>query len=494
MTSRAARMTRWTRRVVQFIFFALFMLLFLRAGNPNLPNWTSYGLFIVFDPFLFILNLAATKKILTIAAFSIAPLALTMVLGRFFCGWLCPMGAIREMFSWIVKARQEALAEPDRRLLRTKYLILVFSVAGAVLGTSAGTWLDPFALLSRTSASAIDWSVGGSIGSTSASAAHSVQSVLIGSIFLFFIVLNASRRRFFCNGLCPLGAFYGLAARFSFFGLKPREDCRTCRACASHCPYGGGPGRHYLKSECTLCFNCAAECPNKAVVVEFSRPKTAGRSSFVDLGRRRLLGTAALGAAAAALPRKLIQPGVPKRRRYLRPPGSVREKDFLSRCLRCGQCVKACPTSFIQPALFEAGVEGLWTPVLDPGAGACDYECRRCTIVCPSRAIETLTLDEKKRFKIGTAIVDKSLCLTYADGINCTACQERCPIPEKAIRFRPIDAADYRGRTVLIRQIYVVPDLCTGCGICQNVCPRDGSPGIFIIPEDEAREAPSTDF
>ncbi len=69
------------------------------------------------------------------------------------------------------------------------------------------------------------------------------------------------------------------------------------------------------------------------------------------------------------------------------------------------------------------------------------------------------------------------------------ACEEHCPVPEKAIRFRQVQVWDFHGGQTQVNQIYVVPDLCIGCGICENVCPRLDAPGIRLTAEEEDREA-----
>jgi ferredoxin len=152
--------------------------------------------------------------------------------------------------------------------------------------------------------------------------------------------------------------------------------------------------------------------------------------------------------------------------------------------------MQACPTHALQPAVFQAGLEGLWTPVLVPASGYCEYECNRCTQVCPTRALARLTLEEKKSFKIGTAVIDRSACYTYADGYNCAVCEEHCPVPEKAIRFREVEVHNFRGRLKKVKQIYVVPDVCIGCGICESVCPRTDAPAIRVGAEEEQRQNP----
>jgi MauM/NapG family ferredoxin protein len=313
-----------------------------------------------------------------------------------------------------------------------------------------------------------------------------VQATAIGLLFFGLLLLNLKRRRFFCNTLCPLGALYGLLAKYSLLRLPLNENCRKCGACSNHCTYYGSPFQDYLKSECVLCFNCLKDCPFDAIDVRFQLPGT-GKRPALDMGRRRMLAAAGCGLVAAALP----QIGVDKKARahgFIRPPGALAEKEFLKTCVRCGACMQVCPTNAIQPAVFQAGLEGLWTPLLVPVNGYCEYECVRCTQICPTHALTALTLEEKKQFKIGTAVINRSTCYTYADGYNCAVCEEHCPVPEKAIRFREIELFNFRGKLKKVKQIYVVPDLCIGCGICENVCPRTDAPAITVGAEEEQRE------
>src|SRR5581483_5864646 len=109
------------------------------------------------------------------------------------------------------------------------------------------------------------------------------------------------------------------------------------------------------------------------------------------------------------------------------------EDEFLTKCIRCGACMKVCPTNAIQPAVLEGGLAGLWAPVLKMKLGYCDYECNLCSQVCPTHAIELLTLEQKQQIRIGTAFFDRNRCLPWVSARTCIVCEEHCPTPRKAI-------------------------------------------------------------
>lgn len=497
----------------QLFFTAVFFYLLIQAGRAASQSFQYTDCFFYFDPLIGILNAIATFKIHTIFLLSLIPVFLTLIFGRFFCGWVCPMGAIQQFFTRIFR-KSNREKKVDMRLLKLKYIILLLVMALALMGTHIGGWLDPFSLLTRSYATVVapasnhaleqSLKAGASetgIISKSLKPAYQfsreniltnrqrvyVQSVVIGIIFLALIMLNLVKRRFFCNYLCPLGALYGFLSKFSLFNLKTGKTCKACNVCARNCTYNGSPFQDYLKSECLVCFNCIDDCPHDEILIRFGYPVKDDRTS-VQLGRRKMVGTLISGLFIGSF-FKTAPHSTSKIHRFTRPPGSVSEKEFLEKCIRCGECMQVCPTNFLQPALFETGFEGIWTPILNPQTGYCEYECRKCTQVCPTDAIMELTLEEKKKFKIGTAAVDRNRCYTYADGYNCAVCEEHCPVPEKAIRFREVDVWNFRGELAKVKQIYVIPDLCIGCGICENVCPRSDAPGILNTSEEEQRES-----
>jgi formate hydrogenlyase subunit 6/NADH:ubiquinone oxidoreductase subunit I len=133
----------------------------------------------------------------------------------------------------------------------------------------------------------------------------------------------------------------------------------------------------------------------------------------------------------------------------VRPPGTLPEAEFLSRCIKCGQCMRICPTNVIHPAGLASGLEGLWTPSLNfrIGTSGCQFNCIACGNLCPTAAIRPISLDErlgKNRFaehgpiKIGTAFIDRGRCLPWAMDRPCIVCQENCPVSPKAIGTREV--------------------------------------------------------
>jgi len=172
----------------------------------------------------------------------------------------------------------------------------------------------------------------------------------------------------------------------------------------------------------------------------------------------------------------------------VRPPGSLPEEEFLGRCLRCAACIRVCSTTGrgLQPALLEAGWEGIWTPILIPRYGYCEYTCILCGQVCPTGAIRRLSEEVKKKTRIGMAYFDKSRCIPWYRNEDCLVCEEHCPLPQKAIILKE-EATLLDGRKRIVKRPYLREDLCTGCGICVAKCPIKGEPGIFLTNQGEER-------
>ncbi|MFW6170692.1 MAG: 4Fe-4S dicluster domain-containing protein [Planctomycetota bacterium] len=146
----------------------------------------------------------------------------------------------------------------------------------------------------------------------------------------------------------------------------------------------------------------------------------------------------------------------------LRPPGAREQPPFFSLCIRCGSCMAVCPTQILRPERSAANWEAFAVPYVDfSNGGVCDGTCHRCNQVCPSGAIELLTLAEKNQRKIGLAQLEMELCVLYYDQ-ECQICKRECPY----------EAIDYKWSQELYCQVPVIDqNRCNGCGACRPLCP-----------------------
>ena len=457
------------RRICQGFFLLLLIAscLFTTVGDRwfELRGWPVSWL-LELDPLVGLATVLTTGTLYKGLLWGALTLALTALLGRFFCGWLCPLGTLQQMIgAWADKRRRPKARGAGRKAhpgQRIKYLLLIglLTMAGIELtlgvvlpgnrllvsGLQTGL-LDPIPLVYRSVSLVVIplFSPGGS-------AIVVTGGLLTGGVFILVLALSAWRPRFYCRYVCPLGALLGLTARWSVFRMGRRdvgiEACTRCGRCDHHCEGACTPADKILWSECVLCYNCRDDCP-EGILGYAAKPATTGEVAGPDLNRRAVIAAGASGAVLLPLARLGDPLGVGWRPDLVRPPGALTESEFLNRCIKCGQCIRVCPTNVIQPAMWEAGVEGLWTPRLDfrLGSSGCQHNCIACGHVCPTAAIRPLQLDERMgtgEFKdagpirIGTAFMDRGRCLPWAMGIPCIVCQENCPVSPKAITTRDV--------------------------------------------------------
>jgi ferredoxin len=331
--------------------------------------------------------------------------------------------------------------------------------------------------------------------------AHFHTILTIGTLFIAALVLNRIFTRFWCRGICPLGALLGIFSRFAIFGLeKDKAGCDDCRLCLMHCQGADNPdiGSRWRQTECHLCLNCQAACTRGSLRFRFfpdqkPEPGNPAGTPRVDITRRKTIASLAGGVALYPLLRSGDSFDVNASPYLIRPPGSVAENDFLAHCIRCGQCMRVCPNNALHPTFLESGLEGLWSPIMIAKIGYCEPTCTLCGQVCPTGAILELTLKDKVGDKdtppnrIGTAFIDRGRCLPWAMARPCIVCEEWCPTSPKAIYLKDEIVTDSRGNEVSVKLPFVDPDPCTGCGACEFACPVMDRRAIYITSVGESR-------
>ena len=491
---QASGRRRFWRGLVQAASLALFLWLIWAASPSALGGGMPPGLFLRLDPLAAAAVLLAGRQWIPALWPALLILGLALFFGRVFCGWLCPFGATLDAASGLMNRYAGRPARPPANLpRRAKYLLLMAVLAAALAGVNLAHWaapiplvtrfynllLQPLALLaghealsfSRPVLDSLDWPA---LSYLSLSPRRFASMYFLAVLFGLIFWLERVRPRFWCGCLCPAGALLGLFSRRPLWRREARA-CTQCGKCASSCLSDGGrPG------ECLTCQACVDLCPACGFsLFRGTRAEPQGETIALP-SRRAFLAAAAGGLTLAGLERSslagLLSPeasrGVLWPETHLRPPGALPEAAFLARCLRCGLCMRACPTNGLQPARLAAGLEGLFSPVLVPRRGPCEPDCNQCGRLCPTGAITPLALAEKRWAKIGGAVVHNNRCLAWAEDKSCLVCQEVCP--NGAIEI--VQAGELPTPAPVVKAFK-----CSGCGYCEQHCPVR-VPAITIQP------------
>ncbi len=475
------------------------------ATNDPLESRILFiDVFFRLDPLAMLAQSLAVHRIATGAALTIITIIITLLLGRGWCGWICPLGTCIDL----VSPKQQFLSINQRfdyQLRRIKHSIFLIILFMSLFGGLTLMILDPITFLYRSLTLAI-WPGIERVVLLSEKALYPVTFLseavarfdswvrplflpnnssivrmawIFGIAFIGVIAMNWITPRFWCRYLCPLGSLLGLLSKFALIRRQVDENCKNCALCASACPMNTiKPERGFASdpAECTMCLECIPKCARSA---QSFKPivKPAPLLEY-DPNRRQALKTFGLAAAASLMFVSDTLKSHPDGK-LLRPPGT-QEDALLSSCIRCGICIQTCPTGGLQSSWGEAGLEGLWTPILVPRIGYCDYSCNACGQACPTQAIQSLSLEEKRRQEIGKAYIDQDRCLAWSDHIACIVCEEMCPLPDKAIYLETHISTDPNGDTRSIQVPIVFRDRCIGCGICETQCPLIGPAAIQV--------------
>ncbi len=531
---------RNARRVSQAGFLLLFLFLLVRTefrggftGGAVVRMPYPVEAFLLADPFVSLMTFLSTHAVYRALWWSVGLVALTLVFGRVFCGWICPFGTLHHFFAWLVPnphgattGARRVRANMTHGYQNAKYYLLGAFLVAAVCGSAIGGLFDPICISVRAIGlavlPAVNYVTGRGLDGVSQSNVHVLQTAtdatrdaLVATVLqprqyffhqtwviggLLFLVLLANRwiPRFWCRVLCPLGATLGLIARHALVGMeKDHSKCTDCNLCLVDCQGADSPqgGVKWRQDECHMCLNCESACPEDVIKFRWlpNRKSTTLTQSGMD--RRKTLVTAAAGAAVLPLTRASDSIDSNYYDRLIRPPGSVAERDFLERCIRCAECMKVCPNNALHPAFLESGIEGFWTPIFIMRIGYCEHSCVLCGQVCPTGAIQKIDEVQKlgdpvrhiEPIKVGTAFYDHGRCLPWSMATPCIVCEEFCPTSPKAIWVEETDVPDRNGRPVHVQRPHVDPKLCIGCGACEKVCPVQDRPAVYVTSVGESR-------
>ena len=265
--------------------------------------------------------------------------------------------------------------------------------------------------------------------------------------------------------------------------------------------------------------------------------KAKNRLTRKEKARRQFIRTVVLSVGVVGVSLLGYVPVIGRWFQRIRPPGALKEKEFLASCIKCGQCVQVCPVNAIKLAELDEGF-GIGTPYIDTRQQACDFSCDglQCVLACPTGAL-THHINYSHETDMAIArVVDEKRCLAalgkgfkgqargagfkgklrYEDVDRwnpikvseypydlelCDLCVRQCPIeirlaqceagkppsgdvnqcpPMHAIKLEAIEGDDG-----VVRKRPVILEGCVGCGVCEMICPPD--PAVIVMDGAESR-------
>ncbi|MCR5658199.1 MAG: 4Fe-4S binding protein [Bacteroidales bacterium] len=478
-------MLRKLRICLQVVMMTLATLLLLGIGF-RVHLWAGWVAKIQFLPALLSWSLLA-----------LAVTTITTLFGRIYCSVICPLGIMQDIFSWIgskVKKNRFSYAKPNRWL---RYGFLAVFIILLFIGFAPVTTLfAPYSAYGRIVNSLFkplydllnNWLA----GLDAANDRYNFTEVQIWTrsvttfvvALLTFIILGALaiwKGRLYCNTICPVGSMLSLFAAPATFKIRfDKNKCKQCGMCEKNCK---AQAIDFKKgtvdyTRCVVCGDCLDKCKFDALHYTAKKPETAPKP--VDKERRAfLVGAAVAGTSAAMAQTQMKVDGglavledkkAPKRQTPVTPPGSVSARHMQRHCTACQLCVSSCPNNVLRPS---TDLMHFMQPTMSFERGYCRPECTRCSEVCPTDAIKSISREEKTSIHVGHAVWIKENCVVLTDGVSCGNCARHCPTGA-------IQMVDYEGPNGTVQVPAVDENKCIGCGACENLCPARPFSAIYV--------------
>ena len=254
---------RWIvlRKIVQYLTLSIFIILFIWSRQDGGPA-SVINIPMRMDPLLILAHLLASRTLLVGSALALIVILLTVVFGRAWCGWLCPLGTILDIFPLNRWRKNHPAPSDGWRRVKFDFVIVIF--VAALLGNLTLLFFDPLTLLLRTLTVSL-WPAFDRIVTALETGLSRLpvfagplstfdnwirpailpfqpvyyrDGLLFAVIFLGVILLDLLAVRFWCRYLCPLGGALGWLSKLAIFRRKVGMECKGCTLCTDICPTG----------------------------------------------------------------------------------------------------------------------------------------------------------------------------------------------------------------------------------------------------------------
>ncbi|MCP3876420.1 MAG: 4Fe-4S dicluster domain-containing protein [Desulfobacteraceae bacterium] len=413
---------------------------------------------------------------------------LTLCFGRVYCSFLCPLGVLQDLM--IRLSLKIGIKKQHVRLdnfIYFQYTVLILTIVTVIFGSFAFINLfDPYTVFAKIAAHLfkplvlffnnilVEIVETFDIYSISIKRQNSIPFHVLAVTLIFLtgiLFLSVFKARLYCNSICPVGLILGMMSRVSFYKFHmDKEKCRHCTLCERVCKAGCIDVQNLTidNSRCVGCFNCLDVCDKH--LISYTHRTAENKNHPVWVRRHFLLNSVVVGSAvlSACTPFRLEKTGFLPGKAPVMPPGSLGFDHFTKTCTACHLCVSVCPTQVLKPTLMGYGLSGLMLPQLSFQKARCDFNCNACGKSCPTGAVTSLPLKEKQLTQIGTASLNKELCVVHIKKKHCGACGEACPTHA----IFPVE-----DKKVIFPEINL--EYCIGCGACEHACPTD--PNAIVV-------------